>query len=195
MNRKSSKTLRFVCRNAQHLAVAVRKAVAAGVSVAFALTSAAMGFTPAPADAKELPAPPPAEAAAPANQCSLRSAKGEIKHVIYIQFDNVHFTRDNPNVPSDLEQMPHLLNFFVNNGTLSSNHHTPLISHTADDIITSLTGVYGERHGQPVSNSFNYFNPLRSRRPRINVHNLLHLLDGHRRSRRRSHLQPAHCFA
>jgi hypothetical protein len=29
-----------------------------------------------------------------------------IKHVIYIQFDNVHFTRDNPNVPSDLEQVP-----------------------------------------------------------------------------------------
>jgi hypothetical protein len=159
MNRKSSKTLRFVCRNAHLLAVALRKAVAAGVSVAFALTSAAMGFTPAPVDAKALAAPPPAEAAAPANQCSLRSAKGEIKHVIYIQFDNVHFTRDNPNVPSDLEQMPHLLNFFVNNGTLSSNHHTPLISHTADDIITSLTGVYGERHGQPVSNSFNYFNP------------------------------------
>jgi hypothetical protein len=58
--------------------------------------------------------------------------------------------------------MPHLLNFFVNNGTFSSNHHTPLISHTADDIITSLTGVYGERHGQPVSNSFNYFNPAAS---------------------------------
>jgi hypothetical protein len=92
-------------------------------------------------------------------QCSLHSAHGDIQHVVYIQFDNVHFTRDNPNVPSDLEQMPHLLNFFVNNGTFSSNHHTPLISHTADDIITSLTGVYGERHGQPVSNSFNFFNP------------------------------------
>jgi hypothetical protein len=89
----------------------------------------------------------------------LHSAHGEIEHVIYIQFDNVHFTRDNPIVPSDLEQMPHLLNLFVNNGTFSINHHTPLISHTADDILTSLTGVYGERHGQPVSNSFNYFNP------------------------------------
>src|SRR5467141_4426182 len=79
----------------------------------------------------------------------------DVKHVFNIVFDNVHFTRDNPNVPSDLEQMPHLLNFFKNNGTFSSNHHTPLISHTADDIITSLTGVYGDRHGQPVSNSFN----------------------------------------
>ena len=34
-----------------------------------------------------------------------------ISHVINIVFDNVHFSRDNPNVPSDLEQMPHLLNF------------------------------------------------------------------------------------
>ena len=30
--------------------------------------------------------------------------KGKVKHVIYLQFDNVHFNRDNPNVPSDLEQ-------------------------------------------------------------------------------------------
>jgi hypothetical protein len=77
--------------------------------------------------------------------------------VIYIQFDNVHFTRDNPNVPSDLEQMPNLLNFVKSNGILDNNHHTPLISHTADDILTSLTGVYGDQHGQPVSNSYGYF--------------------------------------
>jgi len=82
-----------------------------------------------------------------------------IKHIIYIQFDNVHFTRDNPNVPSDLEQMPHLLNFLEGNGTLHTNHHTPLISHTANDILTSLTGVYPDRHGVPVANSFRYFNP------------------------------------
>jgi len=25
-----------------------------------------------------------------------------VKHVIYLQFDNVHYTRDDPNVPSDL---------------------------------------------------------------------------------------------
>src|SRR6266567_3414565 len=52
--------------------------------------------------------------------CQLNSAKGNIKHVIYVQFDNTHFTRDNP---------------------------------------TSLTGVYGDRHGVPVANSFRYFNP------------------------------------
>jgi len=93
------------------------------------------------------------------NTCQLKSAKGNIKHVIYIQFDNTHFTRDNPNVPSDLEQMPNLLNFITSNGVLLSNHHTPLIAHTATDILTSLTGVYGDRHGVPVSNSYRYFNP------------------------------------
>ena len=91
--------------------------------------------------------------------CNLRSANGQLQHIVYIQFDNVHFTRDNPNVPSDLEQMPHLLGFLTQHGTLLTNHHTPLIAHTADDILTSLTGVYPERHGQAVSNSFNYFNP------------------------------------
>src|SRR5438128_7932319 len=35
--------------------------------------------------------------------------KGAIQHVIYVQFDNTHFRRDNPDIPSDLEQMPHLL--------------------------------------------------------------------------------------
>ena len=91
--------------------------------------------------------------------CNLNSARGDIQHVIYIQFDNVHFTRDNPNVPSDLEQMPHLLGFLTDNGVLMSNHHTPLKSHTADDIITSLTGVYGDRHGIPIANSFGWFEP------------------------------------
>jgi hypothetical protein len=93
------------------------------------------------------------------NTCALNSPGGRVKHVIYVQFDNTHFTRDNPNVPSDLEQMPHLLNFLKNQGTLLSNHHTPLISHTGTDILTSITGVYGDRHGVPVSNSFRYFNP------------------------------------
>lgn len=92
------------------------------------------------------------------NGCRLSEDSG-IQHVIYVQFDNTHFKRDNPNVPSDLEQMPNLLNFIKNNGTLDTNHHTPLISHTATDILTSLTGVYGDRHGVPVSNSFRYFNP------------------------------------
>jgi hypothetical protein len=92
-----------------------------------------------------------------ANTCQLKSATGRIKHVIYIQFDNTHFLRDNPNVPSDLEQMPHLLNFIKGNGTLLANDHTVIISHTGTGILTSLTGVYPDRMGQPVANSFRYF--------------------------------------
>src|SRR5947208_7487030 len=81
-----------------------------------------------------------------------------VKHVVTIMFDNVHYLRDNPNVPSDLEQMPNLLNFFTNNGTFLSNNHAPLIAHTADDILTTFTGLYGDRHGMPISNSYQAYN-------------------------------------
>jgi hypothetical protein len=91
--------------------------------------------------------------------CGLQSADNKIKHVVHIQFDNVHLRRDNPNVPSDLEQMPSLLNFMQNNGIVSGNHHTPLISHTATDILTVLTGAYGDNMGVPVSNSYGFFRP------------------------------------
>src|SRR5438034_7487148 len=93
------------------------------------------------------------------SSCQLASEKGDVKHVIYIQFDNTHFRRDNPNVPSDLEQMPNLLNFIRGNGTLLTDDHTVLISHTATGILSTLTGVYPDRMGQPVSNSFRYFRP------------------------------------
>jgi hypothetical protein len=82
---------------------------------------------------------------------------GKIKHVIYLQFDNVHYNRDNPDVESDLQQMPHLLNFLTENGTLFTNDHTILISHTAGGILSSLTGLYPDRQGQTVSNSYDYF--------------------------------------
>ena len=81
-----------------------------------------------------------------------------IKHVVQLMFDNVHFFRDNPNVPSDLELMPNLLNFFENNGTFLSNNHTPLIAHTADDILTTYTGLYGDRQGMPISNGYQAYN-------------------------------------
>ena len=80
-----------------------------------------------------------------------------IKHVVQITFDNVHFFRDNPNVPSDLELMPKLLSFFENNGTFLSNNHTPLIAHTADDILTTYTGLYGDRQGMPISNGYQVY--------------------------------------
>jgi hypothetical protein len=97
--------------------------------------------------------------AAGSPSCQLNSADGKIQHVITMVFDNVHLTRDNPNVPSDLEQMPRLLNFITQNGALDANHHDVLISHTANDILTSLTGVYSDRHGIPVANSYVIFKP------------------------------------
>ena len=81
-----------------------------------------------------------------------------IKHVIHITFDNVHFTRDNPNVLSDLEQIPALVDFIESNGTMLSNHHTPLIAHTGDDLLTQYSGVYGDRHGMGISNNYEYYN-------------------------------------
>jgi hypothetical protein len=89
------------------------------------------------------------------NTCHLANG---IKHVVQIGFDNVHFFRDNPNVPSDLELMPNLLNFIEDNGTLLSNNHTPLIAHTADDLLTTATGLYGDRQGEPISNEYQAYN-------------------------------------
>src|SRR2546429_239899 len=98
----------------------------------------------------------PGAVAEPASNCKLGNG---VRHVINLVFDNVHFFRDNPNVPSDLEQMPHLLNFLKSNGTVLSNVHTPMIAHTADDSLTIYTGLYGDRHGQPVTNSYKTYNP------------------------------------
>ena len=121
--------------------------LAAVVVVAAAFTSAAQGT-----HAKKGPHP------SAAGSCQL-GKKGKVKHVIYLQFDNVHFLRDNPNVPSDVEQMPHLLKFLKDNGTFNTNDHTVLISHTGGGILSSLTGLYPDRHGQAVSNAYGYFNP------------------------------------
>jgi hypothetical protein len=96
-----------------------------------------------------------AATSAPSAGCHLGNG---IKHVIEITFDNVHFNRDNPNVLSDLEQMPALQNFITSQGTMLSNNHTPLIAHTADDSITNYSGLYGDRAGQPIGNSYETYN-------------------------------------
>jgi hypothetical protein len=95
------------------------------------------------------------KSAADPSGCQLSS--GPVKHVIYLVFDNTHFLRDAPSVASDLEQMPHLLNFLTSNGTLLTNDHTILISHTAGGILSGLTGLYPDRTGINVSNSYFYF--------------------------------------
>jgi hypothetical protein len=119
------------------------------------LAAAALVLSTAVAGAAAIGAAPPAAGADPSG-CQLGNG---VKHVVEIVFDNVHFFRDNPHVPSDLEQMPHLLDFLESNGTVFSNSHTPMIAHTADDSLSIYTGLYGDRHGQPVSNTYNVYNP------------------------------------
>ena len=65
----------------------------------------------------------PTGTAAAATGCRLGPG-GSIKHVIIVQFDNVHLARDNPNVPSDIQQIPALYDFLKDDGTLLSNDHT-----------------------------------------------------------------------
>ncbi|HWY02048.1 MAG TPA: hypothetical protein VNX60_00165 [Candidatus Acidoferrum sp.] len=133
-----------------------RQALAAGTAVVLALSPVAHAWAvPAGGVATSAASAAAKLAAAPASVaggCQLNSPRGKVSHVVTIIFDNTHFRRDPARdgstlVPSDLEQMPHLLNFIKNNGVLLSNHHTPLIAHTSDDIITILTGVYPDRHG------------------------------------------------
>jgi hypothetical protein len=92
--------------------------------------------------------------AKPAGACALGNG---VKHVIYVQFDNTHLFRDRPQFASDLEQMPHLLSFMRQQGTLDDNDHTILISHTAGGIVSSFTGLYPDRNGLTVTNSYRYF--------------------------------------
>jgi hypothetical protein len=93
--------------------------------------------------------------------CQLTAPGSKIQHVVFLDFDNTHYMRDNPSVASDLEQMPHLLNFLTQNGTLFTNDHTVLISHTAAGIVSAQTGLYPDRHGLTVSNSYFYFSPTK----------------------------------
>jgi hypothetical protein len=121
----------------------VRRAALAA-SIAAAVAAAASGASASTASTSKKP-PKPSTA------CHLANG---IQHVIEITFDNVHYNRDNPNVLSDLEQMPALTNFFTSNGTLLSNNHTPLIAHTADDTITNYSSLYGDRQGQGITNTY-----------------------------------------
>src|SRR6266516_5234658 len=117
------------------IVLAVALAIAAGVAGATSKTSASTQ-------------------AARAAHCQFGGSGHRIRHVIYLQFDNTHLWRDRQQFESDLEQIPHLMNFLSENGTLSDNEHTILISHTAGGILSSLTGLYPDRMGQAVSNSY-----------------------------------------
>ena len=92
-----------------------------------------------------------------ASESSCTFGNPDVHHVIQITFDNVHFNRDNPNVLSDIEQLPALESFIESNGTLLSNSHTPLIAHTANDTISDYTGLYGDRDGIGISNDYGLY--------------------------------------
>jgi len=120
-----------------------------------------VGAVPAvhPFASSATPASPATARAASPTGCNL-GPNGAVKHVIFIEFDNTHFMRDparngSRNVPSDLEQMPNLLNFLKGNGTVLTNYHMPLISHTSDDITSSESGLYPGNNG--VANSANSY--------------------------------------
>src|SRR5215469_10471999 len=128
--------------------VRLRRLSAAGASAALVGGLCAFGATQLAASAS------PVTASGPSSSCQLGNG---IQHIVQIGFDNVHFFRDNPNVPSDLQLMPNLLNFIENNGVMLSNNHTPLIAHTAVDLLTTATGLYGDRQGVPISNTYNSY--------------------------------------
>src|SRR5947207_11286485 len=105
----------------------------------------------------------PAGAAHSSGGCRLDNG---ISHVVQVQFDNVHFTRDNPNIPSDLEQMPHLSQFLQRNGTILSNDHDVLV-HTATNFLSTQTGLYEDRHSVTQSNSFSYYDATGATHPGV----------------------------
>ncbi|MHB8694651.1 MAG: collagen-like triple helix repeat-containing protein [Solirubrobacteraceae bacterium] len=122
------------------------KAAALVIAAAIALAVGALAAVPSPAGATTLVQ----------STCHLASP---YQHVVFIQFDNLHLFRDNPNVPSDLAQIPNLQNFLTSNGTLLNNDHTVLISHTAPGIVSTLSGLYGDRNGITVGNSQVQYTP------------------------------------
>jgi hypothetical protein len=123
-----------------------------------ASTATSQAAAPGTGNSGGLPTSTRGSAPSPTATCAL-GPTGAIKHVIYMQFDNTHFLRDNPNVPSDIEQMPALLNFMEGNGTVLPNDHTPLISHTANDLLTSITGSYPDSQGMADANTYRYYKP------------------------------------
>ena len=115
-------------------------AAAAAILLSFPLSPVASSASPGPPAKANSPASDLSDT--PKTQCELNAARGDIQHLIFIQFGSLHFLRDNPNVPSDLEQMPHLLAFLERNGALLTNHHAAVSSSNSDASLTSLTGLY-----------------------------------------------------
>jgi hypothetical protein len=130
------------------MTLAKKFATAVAASAALAGT-AALGVAGAPS-----PAAGAAGTQATSSGCHLGNG---VQHVVEVTFDNVHLFRDNPNVLSDIEQMPSLMGFLTSHGTVLANDHTPLIAHTADDTVTNYSGLYGDRQGIGISNDYEVY--------------------------------------
>jgi hypothetical protein len=76
----------------------------------------------------------------PSTNSVSKQEKSSIQHVVYIIADNVHL--------SDIQQMPHLMQF-LHRGTLFTNDHTVLDSHTQDGMLSDMTGQYPSKTGVP----------------------------------------------
>jgi len=73
-----------------------------------------------------------------------------IEHVVSITFDNVHFFRDNPNVESDLEQMPTLNDFIPDNGVVAL--HIAVDPASVNDLLVTVEPIASEpsQPGEPA---------------------------------------------
>ena len=114
-NRKGSGASAWATWHRQALAMGTAAVLASSPAApAWAAPAGAAASTAAGA-AKKLAAVAPVLAhPTPAGGCQLNSRRGKVQHVVTIIFDNTHFKRDPARdgstlVPSDLEQMPHLL--------------------------------------------------------------------------------------
>ena len=100
----------------------------------------------------------------PKQDCELNSVRGDIQHVIYIHFSHLNVARGNSNGPSDLEQLPHLLHFLENNGTVLTNHHSDSHAQPVANALTAVTGLYPERFAPTFASTSGYWtSPLQEK--------------------------------
>ena len=79
-----------------------------------AAATLALGVTATTGAAAARPAGPGSAGHASAARAGcVLGTHGAIRHVIYLMFDNTHYTRDNPSVPSDLQPMPNRLDHAI----------------------------------------------------------------------------------
>ena len=109
---------------------------------------------------------PARQAAAVQDNNSVCQLGNGVKHVVQLTFDNVHFFRDNPNVPSDLQMMPNLLQLLrEQRHVLIEQPHAADRAHRRNVLTTTYTGLYGDRHGMPIRNGFRGLQRRRHDRP------------------------------